>query len=90
MVQKFSLVQFLDKVFDAFPSRPWLKSRLLVLFWCRQPCATHSFLHAVRGRLASYFYFRGWLVLSTRLRTSGISLGSTVLVVVQRQVPWSG
>ena len=29
--------------------------------------ATHSHLHAVRGRLPSYFHFRGWLVLSTMM-----------------------
>ena len=40
-----------------------------MLFWCRQPNATHSHLHAVRGRLpsSSYFYFRGWLVLSAMM-----------------------
>ena len=48
----------------SFSTLAW--SRLLVFSWCRQPNVTHSHLHAVRGRLPSY-YFRGWLVLSTMM-----------------------
>ena len=40
-----------------------------------QPSVTHSHLHAVRGRLPSYFHVRGWLVLSTGMCASGTFLG---------------